>query len=214
MLSVVLDRPGATHRVFDLLAAAIVTLSPGPRCAVLGFAAGGVMGPLRALGWRAPVDAVDRSLEGAKLYRRLAKGWGGALRLDRDDALAWLARRRARFDALVEDLSVPSPRGVVKPPESFGRLPDLVRRRLAPGGVAIVNLLPLPGRPWRELIEPVAAPHRRAAVVLLDDYQNRLVLAGDRLPNARRISRLLGTALREIGSKMAGRLSVRTLEAT
>ncbi len=212
VLSVVLERPGPTHRVFDVLAAAIATLAAGPRCALLGFAAGGVMGPLRALGWRHPVDAVDRSLEGAKLYRRLAKGWGGEVRLDRDDALAWLARRRRRYDVVVEDLSIPSPRGVVKPAESFGRLPALVRRRLAPEGVAIANLLPLAGRSWRELVGPVAAPHRRAAVVLLDDYQNRLVLGGDRLPEARRVSRLLGAALRGIGSRMAGRLSVRTLE--
>ncbi len=211
VLSVVLDRPGPTHRVFDVLAAAVVALAPGPRSGLLGFAAGGIVAPLRALGWKWPIEAVDRSLEGAKLYRELAGGWGGEVRLAPGDALAWLRRRRGRFDALVEDLSIASSEGVVKPPASFGPLPGLLSRRLAPNGVAIVNLLPLAGRPWRELIEPVAAPHRRAAVVLLDDYQNRLVLAGDRLPPASRVARLLGAELRRLGSRMAGRLAVRTL---
>jgi hypothetical protein len=40
VLSEILARPGPTHSLFDLLAAAVTALSPGPRLAVLGFAGG------------------------------------------------------------------------------------------------------------------------------------------------------------------------------
>ncbi|NIP94518.1 MAG: hypothetical protein GWO24_14175, partial [Akkermansiaceae bacterium] len=50
VLSEILEEPGSTHSVFDVLAAAVAVFSPGRRVAVLGFAGGGMMAPLRKLG--------------------------------------------------------------------------------------------------------------------------------------------------------------------
>ena len=49
ILSEILAEPAATHSVFDLLAALVHLLAPGPRVAMLGFAGGGMLAPLRAL---------------------------------------------------------------------------------------------------------------------------------------------------------------------
>ena len=43
VLSEILAKPGPTHSLFDLLAAAVATLAPGPRFAMLGFAGGGIV---------------------------------------------------------------------------------------------------------------------------------------------------------------------------
>ena len=75
------------------------------------------------------------------------------------------------------------------------------------------NVLPLPGVRWESLERRVAAPHGRALVLHLDEYENRFVLAGDGLPKAAEASRAVRAALRRIGSSQASRLSVRTLRA-
>ena len=211
VLSEILARPGATHSLFDVLAAAVAALSPGPRFAMLGFAGGGMVAPLRAMGCDHPVEAVDLSTMGESLFRELSAGWCGDVRLHQDDAAGWLRRQTGTFHAIVEDISTPSPAGVIKPYDSFDALPDLIRGRLGRGGVAVVNLLPLPGTPWDSIIARVAHPFARAHVVLLDEYDNRILLAGESLPDARSVSRALRTPLQAIGSNQARLLSVRTV---
>ena len=49
---------------------------------------------------------------------------------------------------IVEDLSVPSPIGTLKPYVSFDSIPQRIRARLRPNGLVITNLLPLPGTEW------------------------------------------------------------------
>jgi spermidine synthase len=204
ILSELLRKPGPTHCLFDVLAACVHALAPGPRTALLGFAGGGVVAPLRAMGFAHAIEAVDLDPTGERFFRELSHPWAGDVRVARMDAALWL-RERAPFDLIVEDLSVPGPLGTVKPPASFGELPRLVRARLMPGGVAVTNLLPEPDAPWSALITPVAAPYERAAVVHLDEYENRIVVAGA-IPDD--VSSRIRASLDSIGSVQARKIRV------
>jgi len=211
IVSEIVAEPGPTHTLFDVLAACVAVLAPGPRFALLGFAGGGMIAPLRALGWTHPVAAVDLSREGEKLFRTLAGAWADDVRVDEADAVAWLRAQRTRWHVICEDLSVPSPAGTVKPYVSFDPLPQLVQSRLAPRGVAITNVLPLPGTSWPSMLARIAHPHRQALVTTLEEYDNRFVIAGDDLPDAREASRRVRAALRALGSNQSHQVAFRTL---
>ena len=211
VLSEILAAPGPTHSLFDVLAACVAALAPGPRCALLGFAGGGMIAPLRAMGFPHALSAVDLSRDGERVFRRLSRDWAGTVQLAQADAEAWLRRQRQPFDLIVEDLSVPSPAGTVKPYASFDTLPSLIRARLRPRGVAVTNVLPLPGTSWAALLARVALPHRRAVVLTLDEYENRIVLAGRALPTAAEASLRIRRALRGIGSYQEKLIRLRTL---
>jgi spermidine synthase len=211
ILSEVLARPGATHTLFDVLAASVAALAPGPRVAVLGFAAGGMVAPLRAMGFPHALEAVDLDPAGEALFRELSAEWAGPVSVARMDAVQWLKAQRKGFDLIVEDLSVPSPGGTIKPYATIDELPRLMRDRLAPGGIAVTNLLPLPGTGWPALLARAAHPHDRAAVLALDEYENRFVLAGPGLPDTPDASRRIRAALSGIGSDQARKFRLRTL---
>jgi len=211
ILSELLAQPGPTHCLFDVLAACVAALAPGPRVALLGFAGGGIVAPLRAMGFAHAIEAVDLDPTGEVLFRELSRDWAGDVRVARMDAALWIARDGSAFDVIVEDLSVPSPLGTVKPPLSFDGLPALVRSRLGPGGVAVTNILPLGGSPWDALIAPVARPHARTVLIDLDEYQNKIVIGGATLPGAPEISKRVRAALDAIGSVQARKMAVRSL---
>ena len=105
MLSKVLVEPGPTHSVLDVLAACVVTFTPGPSVALLGFAAGGMIAPLRAMGFESDLDAVDLWREGERCFRRLCGEWSGGVRFHCTDAAAWLRRGHRKYDLIVDDLS-------------------------------------------------------------------------------------------------------------
>jgi hypothetical protein len=212
VLSEILARPGATHSVFDVLAACVASLAPGPRVALLGFAGGGIVAPLRAMGFDGPLDAVDLSAKGQRIFRGLSSSWCGTVRFSENDAARWLLRNRRRYHVVVEDLSVTRDGGATKPSVSFETLPRLIRARLAPGGLVVVNLLPVPGLAWGRLIDGVCEKNSEACLVTLEEFENRVVVAGRRLPATRRISERLRAALREIDSEMVRGLSVRALD--
>jgi hypothetical protein len=209
ILSELLAEPGPTHCLFDVLAACVAALAPGPRMALLGFAGGGVVAPLRAMGFGHPIEAVDHDPSGEALFRGLAASWAGDGRVAPMDAIDWLRRSGGPFDIIVEDLSVPGPGTTVKPRASFDGLPALVRSRLGPGGIAVTNVLPQPGTPWDALLGPVARPHARAAVVELDEYENRIVIGGAALPEPAALARRVRRALDSIGSVQARRVRFR-----
>ena len=211
VLSEILARPGPTDTLFDVLAACGAMLSPGPRMALLGFAGGGVVAPMRGMGFGDPIDAVDLSRDGEAIFRELSEPWAGAVRLYESEASKWLRRKKARYDFILEDLSYPAEDGVTKPEVSYEVMPDLIRNALSRNGVALYNLLDVPGMSWRELYEKVTAPFSRARLITLDDWENRLVLVGDRLDSAWKISRRLRHALNNLGSNQAGAFTVRTL---
>jgi hypothetical protein len=209
VVSDLLLSPGPTDDLFDVLAAAVVATSHRQRFAMLGFAAGGVLAPLRALGFAGPVLAVDSSELGHELFRRHASSWSGPVRFELADARRWLSKRRAPLDVVLDDLSVKARGGHVKPGASFQEIPSLIRARLSPGGISIATILPPVDRTWTAALRAVTAPWRRAVVVSGDEWENRITIAGDTLPEARDISRSLRTLLRGIGSQEAGRIFVR-----
>jgi len=212
ILSELLASPGPTHCLFDVLAACASALATGPRVALLGFAGGGIIAPLRAMGFPHAIEAVDLDPTGEKFFRELSNGWAGDVRVARMDAALWLGEQHLPFDLIVEDLSVPGPETTVKPPASFNGLPALVSGRLGPGGVAVTNVLPQPGAGWDTLLEPVARPHRQTVVIDLDEYENKIVVGGAALPDTRELSRRVRAALDAIGSVQARRFRLRAFQ--
>jgi len=210
VISEILSTPGPTHSVFDLLAAAVVALYSGPRVALLGFAGGGIVAPLRAMGFTGPLDVVDLDDQGERIFRRLSGAWRGPVSFELGEASAWLRRRRGRFDAIVEDLSVAGSRGVTKPKVSIDTLPRLMKSRLRPQGVAIVNLLPVRGMTWPQLEQAVGRPYRQRRIVTFTEFENRVLIAGRNLPTARQLSAALREALESVESRMADGIGVRT----
>jgi spermidine synthase len=203
--------PGPTNTIFDVLAAGVSALAQGPHVLLLGFAGGGTLAPLRAMGWEHPIAAVDLSLAAQSLFKRHSAAWAGDVRVSRSEASAWLRRRRHRWDAIVEDLSVAGERGVTKPSVSIAPLPRLMRSRLRRGGIVIVNVLRVPGRPWPELLAEIAAPFPFASVVTFADFENRILFASAEERPVRAIGAGLRSALLRVGSRQARRISVRTL---
>ena len=195
------------------MAAAIAALSAGPRVAILGFAGGGIVAPLRAMHFAAPLQCVDLSLQGEKVFRKLSSAWAGDIRVDKNDAAIWLRRKRTAFDCILEDLSLPATadREGTKPEISLVVIPALMASHLSAAGVGIVNMLPMPGATWDALMQPYLREFRHVLVVHFEGYVNRVVLAGHQLPQARQVSRLVRAALHTIESSMAYELSVRTL---
>jgi len=212
VLSEIVDAPGPTDSLFDVLAATVAALAPGPDALVLGFAGGGIVAPLRAMGFGHPVEAVDLSLEGETLFREHAGPWAGRVTVHEGEASRWLTTHRRTWDLILEDLSTAVGRTVTKPAVSLASLPGLMRRRVKPTGVVVTNVLPVPGVAWHALLARLAAPWRgaRRLVVHLEDWENRVLLCG-RLPTARLVSQTLRRHLAALGSDQAGGLSVRTL---
>jgi hypothetical protein len=66
------------------------------------------------------------------------------------------------------------------------------------------------GRTWAELVASVGGPFREFRVVGFSDFDNRVVIAGRSLPDARTLSISLRECLGAIGSRLAKRISVRS----
>jgi spermidine synthase len=208
VLSEILDHPGPTDTLFDVLAACVQALAPGPRVAMLGFAGGGVVAPLRAMGFAHPIEAVDRSVAAETLFRELSSAWEEQVEVTEADAVDWLRARRRRYHLILEDLSTSSGRDAVKPPISLNTLPALVKRRLSPDGIAVTNVLPLPRYSWQRLLSRIARPFGDGLVVHLDEYVNKILLTGN-IPTPQRASRRIRSALASIGSMQSDRVRVR-----
>jgi spermidine synthase len=208
VLSEIRSTPGATHSLFDILAASIAGLTRGPRFAMLGFAGGGVVAPLRALQFEHPIHAVDLSATAEPLFRRLCGAWAGDVQLSIEDAAEWLQRQSEPFDVVLEDLTMPAPGGAIKPAISLEVLPQLIAARLSPHGVAITNLLPQPKMSWPQLLSRIAAPHRHASWIECADFENRLVVAGPGAPaSPREAAASIRMSLRRLQSRQMARIA-------
>ncbi len=205
--------PGPTHSVFDVLAALVAVLRPAGRTGVLGFAGGGMMAPLRSLGVASPIYSVDLDRAGYDLFRRHCHKWAGRVSWRQADAVAWLRQQPPDFGLLLEDLSVPEDGDVVKPSVSWSVLPGLIRHRLRPEGIAVFNLLP-PRVQWKSELERMASWFGMARLISLDEFENRILVAGDDLPSARALGRMLRQALHRLRSRQAGRIHLRSVRPT
>jgi len=204
--------PSPTHSVFDILAASIAVLHPNGPIGVLGFAGGGMIAPLQALRVTSPIHTCDLDRESYRLFRQHAPAWKSQVRWNHTEAVRWLQHRPNRqFALLMDDLSVSEGSDIVKPAVSWHVLPSLMRKKLKPDGFAVFNLMPPSSHPWMRDIERVAAHFDVALLIVLDDFLNRVLIAGRSLPSAREMSRRMRMALDAIGSRQAGKMSIRTL---
>ena len=202
-----------THGLYDILAALALQVLEAPQksVALLGFGAGGILAPMKALGWNGRLVAVDTDPSGHDLFLRECPAWGAEVCWSQADAVEWLARQRQRFDLLIEDLSIPQADDIEKPEATWIHLPGLIRDQLAPGGIALFNLLKPSGGTWQQGLAAVGGRFAQKRLVHLDDYENRILIAGQALPDARILSTAVRRALRSIGSRQAIRFRVERL---
>lgn len=201
--------PGPTDSVFDVLAALIAVRPPAGCVGVLGFAGGGMMAPLRALGVDAVIHSVDLDRAGYDLFRQHCPEWAGGVNWRQADAVEWLRGQTGKFDLLMDDLSIPRDGDVFKPDISWMVLPKLIRQRLRPGGVGVFNLMLAPGDTWNSALPKITQHFATARLVHLDEFENRVLIAGDKLPAARALGVSLRRELRRLRSRQAARIQVR-----
>lgn len=199
--------PGPTHSVFDVLASLVHRLAAPGEVAVLGFGAGGILAPMRALGCDRPLQAVDVDATGHRLFQQWCPAWAEDVAWRQADATAWLRVQRRRFACVLEDLSEPRDGDVHKPVDCRQTLPRLIGRRLGHGGVAVFNLVPDADGSWPGMAE-VLRLFPCVLEVRYEDYLNRTLVAGMRLPDAGCVGRWLQADLRGMGSRLAGRTRV------
>ena len=90
----------------------------------------------------------------------------------------------------------------------------VLRARLAAGGVAVFNLLPVAELSWAKLMDCVCRPFAEAREIRLRDYDNRIVIASrSELPSAALLRKRLESRLDELESRLAGTLAVRRVTA-
>ncbi len=203
--------PGPTHSVFDVLAALASLRQPQGRIGVLGFAGGGMMAVLRALGVDTTIETVDLDRTGYDLFIQHCQEWSGPLKWHQGDAVTWLRRQRPTFGMLIEDLSVPTEGDVIKPDVSWTVLPDLIRSRLKPCGTAVFNLMLPPSGRWNPDLRRICGMFGEACIVDFEEFENRILIGSDELPTARELGRTLRSELRRIGSRQTDRIRIRSL---
>lgn len=210
--------PGPTHSVFDVLAAVIaVALNthppiPAGPVGVLGFAAGGMLAPLLSLGITSTIDACDLDRLGFTLFQEYAGPWTDQVRWNHAEAVHWLKDKAdGQFAVLLEDLSIAQAGDITKPEVTWNVLPALILKKLKPNGIAIFNLLRPIDRPWMPSILRIVRQFPAAQIVELDEFENRILIAGDFLPSPRQMGCDIRAALRRLVSRQAGRLKIRAM---
>lgn len=201
--------PGPTHSVFDILAALVVLLKPTGVTGLLGFAGGGMMAPLQALGGTTPLTAVDLDRASYELFCRHCPQWVDQIHWHHAEAAAWLRRQKRKFQLLLDDLSIPTHDDVIKPEISWTVLPGLIQERLAANGCAVFNLVSPPPGGWSNGLMKIATLFPQTYLLHLEEFENRIVVAGTGLPAPRRMGRQLQNLLRKLRSSQAGRVRLR-----
>ncbi len=201
--------PGPTHSVFDVLAVLVAVLAPEGRLGVLGFAGGGMMAPLRHLGVATTIHTVDLDRPAYELFCQHCPEWHSQVSWQQADAVEWLRARPAKFDLLMDDLSVPHAGDVIKPAICWSILPGLIRRRLRPQGIAVFNLLRPDSGQWNLELARLAGELGTAIVIHLEEFENRILVAGRKLPSARVLGTEVRRGLRRLRSRQARRIRLR-----
>lgn len=205
--------PGPTHSVFDILAAACLSGGPVRDVALLGFGGGAIVAALRALGCQAHIHAVDLDATGWNLLTQANSPWMQPISWRQEEACQWL-RSAGSFDLIVEDLSVPMEGDILKPDATWQTLPRLICDHLRPGGRAFFNLLRPPKTPWLAAFRRVATPFGRRLSLILDDFENRILVTerpsrnGRHILDPRRFGRQIRHHLKALGSRQSDRLRV------
>jgi hypothetical protein len=180
----------------------------------MGFAGGGMMAPLVRLGFKGTLETVDLDGESYDFFRRHCPGWSSLVDWTQADAEQWLRRQRQPFGLLVEDLSEPWENDVKKPDLCWGVLPGLIQQHLAPEGIAVFNLLKPKSDRWEPELTGLARHYQEARLLLLEDFENRILVAGNALPTARVLGNRLRASLGTLRSRQRDRFRVRTLSCS
>jgi spermidine synthase len=172
-------QPGreTTGSVWDGIASGLLALPRERRRDVLllGLGGGSAARVVRAVAPEARIVAVEIDPAVVRLARRWFELDALGLEVVTDDAARFLARTRARFDAVLEDVFTGDARRLAKPPGFPLPALDRVRRLLRPGGVAVCNTLD----EWADVRATLAARFRRLVQVGIVDYDNRIYVASD-----------------------------------
>jgi spermidine synthase len=202
-------RPGtaATGSVWDALVAPLLAFPPARRrrVLILGLGGGSAARLVRAL-------APDAAIVGVELDRTVIDAAREHFALDAldievrcEDAFRVLSSERRRFDLIIEDCFVG--RGDAERKPDWLPQPGLAlaARRLAPGGILVVNTID-----ETEAVERALAallPHRLE--LRIEAYENRVLAASDRPLTARS---LRAAILRDpvLGGAPAARVRLRT----
>jgi spermidine synthase len=180
-------QPGreTTRSVWDGIAAGLLAL-PKPsrgRVLLLGLGGGSAARVVRAVAPGARIVGVE--IDPAVV--RVARRWFGLDALGVEvvlgDAAGFLARTRARFDAVLEDVFTGDAKRLAKP--AGFPLPALAhaRRVLRPGGVVVCNTLDESA----QVRAALGARFRRIVQVGVVGYDNRILAATDRPLDAARL---------------------------
>ena len=108
---------------------------------LLGLAGGTVVRQLRALSTEARVTAVEIDPALVELGRRYMELDAMEMEVVIDDAYAYLARTRRRFDVIADDIYRTGPEDVERPDRPIADVIDRLKNRLAPGGIALANFV-------------------------------------------------------------------------
>ncbi len=201
-------RPGtaATGSVWDALVAPLLALPPARRrrVLILGLGGGSAARLARTLAPRAEIVGVELDREVVEAARRHFGLDALGIDVRCEDAFRMLERERRRFDLIIEDCFIG--RGDAERKPDWLPRPGLAlaARRLAAGGILVVNTIDetaVVGRVLAELL-----PHRLE--LRLDGYENR-VLAASARPLATRTLRAAVARDAVLGSAAAARLRLR-----
>lgn len=175
-----LYRPGRsdTGSVWDALVAPLLWLPPQKRGSVLvlGLGGGSAARLVRAIAPRARIVGVERSAEVIRAARRWFELDRLSVEVVHADARDYLARCRAHFDVVIEDVFIGSTHSVRKPQWMLDTGLASAARRLRRGGVLVANSLDETAAVTRALREPFPA----LLHIELEEYDNRVVVGGPR----------------------------------
>lgn len=202
-------RPGSatTGSVWDALAAPILALPQARRrrVLILGLGGGSAARLMRALAPKARIVGVEFDADVLRAARRHFDLDALALEVVHDDARAFLARERRRFDLVCEDVFVGTGSRVRKP----DWLPEpglaLAARRILPGGLLVTNALDEAPRALRILGN--LRPGRLQIEVA--EYDNRILVAGPADLSAKDLRRAVAAS--DLLAPVLPRLRFRTL---
>jgi len=182
-----------TGLAWDNLAAGCLLRPAGPPASLLmlGLAGGTTLRILRHLlpGCRFVAVDVDREVVGlAQEHMHLGES---GVEVHFDDAYAWAAGCRERFDVVIDDCYLAGEDDVFRPERAPQRGIDVLRERVAPGGLFLTNLVT--GAGHRRLQSRTRAAFRRSfgevRSVTTWESQNETLVGGDEVLGARGLPR-------------------------
>ena len=180
-------RPGqpATGSVWDALVAPLLALPQArrQRVLILGLGGGSAARLVRAVAPRARIVGVEFSAEVLAAARKHFDLDAIGVEVVHGDAHAFLRRSRARFDCVIEDVFVGTARALEKPAWLPRPGLELAARRLAAGGLLVVNTLD-EHLEVRECLQDLLPG---LLCIRVEGYDNRVLVAGPARLDARRL---------------------------